>query len=730
MRIETAAKKACKISTRARFDFKIRLFFAQAPDDGDTRIYISFASRNHPEKTATLNSRFAPPDEPMKLSFKPTVVIAALALAACAAQTAMHGPPQTGTQADLTVLETTDLHFNVMSYDYYKLADDPTLGFARTATLIRQARKEFANTLLIDDGDTIQGTIMADYQALVKPVPCDQEIAVYKAMDAIGYDAGTIGNHEFNYGLPYLSQVTGTPFETGSASKKCKGPDFPIVLSNVFDAKTGKPLYAPWRVLERTIHSRAPDGSTLDAKIRIGLLGFAPPPIMDWDKRNLEGKVSVLGVVEAAQKYLPELRKQNVDIVIAVVHGGIDSSPYTQKMENAAWYLSQVPGIDAMLLGHSHSIFPDPNDPKSRFAHIPDVDNVRGAVHGVPAVMGNFFGKSLGVLQLGLVYRDGHWQVDRDKSHAQVRSVKGTDGNSVAEDPQIVQLVAAQHQDAIAYVKTPIGRSDFELNTYFVGAGDTSALQIVNMAQRDYVENYIKTNLPQYAQIPVLSAASPFKAGFGGPRDYTDVPAGPLAINNAADLYLYPNTVTAVKTDGAGVKAWLEKSANWFNRIDAAKREAQDLINTKFPTYNFDVLQGGLAYSIDVTQPLGQRIVDLRYKGEPVRNDRPFIVVTNNYRASGGGRFPGLDGDSIVVSAPDANRDALIAYIRAQGTISRDRFANDRNWRFVPVHAAGPILLKSASEKLDLARAAGLQNVALYKDNGDGTSLYSVDLSR
>jgi 2',3'-cyclic-nucleotide 2'-phosphodiesterase / 3'-nucleotidase len=666
----------------------------------------------------------------MNPSLRPTTIIAAFALAACAAQIGTHAPPPNGSQADLAVLETTDLHSNVMSYDYYKLSDDSTLGFARTATLIRQARKEFDNTILIDDGDTIQGTIMADYQAFVKPVPCDQEIAIYKAMDAIGYDAGTIGNHEFNYGLSYLSQVTGTPFETGSAEKKCKGPNFPIVLSNVFDAKTGKPLYAPWRVLERTVHAHAPDGSAHDAKIRIGLLGFAPPPIMDWDKRNLEGKVTVLGVVEAAEKYLPALRAQNVDVVIAVVHGGIDSSPYTQKMENAAWYLSQVPGIDAMLLGHSHSIFPDPNDPKSRFAHIPDVDNVRGAVHGVPAVMGNFFGKSLGVLQLALTYQQGHWQVNREKSHAEVRSVKPASGESAIEDPQIVQLIAAEHQAAIAYVKTPIGRTDFELNTYFVGAGDTSALQIVNMAQRDYVENYVKANLPQYAGVPVLSAASPFKAGFGGPRDYTDVPIGPLAINNAADLYLYPNTVTAVKTDGAGVKAWLEKSANWFNRIDPAKHEAQELINTKFPTYNFDVLQGDLTYSIDVTQPLGQRIVDLRHQGKPIRDDETFIVVTNNYRASGGGRFPGLDGDSIVISAPDANRDTLIAYIRAQGTISHERFGRNRNWRFVPVHTSAPVLLKSASEKIDLARAAGLQNVALYKDNGDGTAMYSVDLGR
>jgi 2',3'-cyclic-nucleotide 2'-phosphodiesterase/3'-nucleotidase len=251
------------------------------------------------------------------------------------------------------------------------------------------------------------------------------------------------------------------------------------------------------------------------------------------------------------------------------------------------------------------------------------------------------------------VYQDGRWQVDPAKTHAEVRSVKNPDGSFVAVDPAIEPLVAREHAGTIDYVRTPIGQADFEMSTYFVAAGDTSALQVVAMAEQDYVEKYIKNNLPALAGIPVLAAASPFKTGFGGPNDYTDVAPGPLAINNAADLYLYPNTVAAVKTTGAGVKAWLEKSASWFNRIDPATREAQDLINPRVPTYNFDVVLGGLTYAIDVTQPPGQRIRDLRYRDRPVADDEAFIVVTNNYRASGGGDFPGLDGSSTVISAPD-----------------------------------------------------------------------------
>lgn len=652
----------------------------------------------------------------------------ALALAACAS---VSQRPADGTRARIGVLETTDLHSNVMSYDYYRLADDNSLGLDRAATLIRQARKEFANTLLFDAGDTIQGTALADYQALVKKPACDQELAIYKAMDTLHYDAGTIGNHEFNYGLPFLSQVTGTPMDaTGVPVEHCKGPDYPLVLANVFSAKTGQPLYAPWKILDRKIQVRAPDGSVHETTIRVGVIGFTPPPILEWDKRNLDGKVTVMGVVDAAKKYVPQVRAAGADIVVAIVHGGINTAPYTTDMENADWYLAQVPGIDVMLTGHSHQVFPDPHNPKSRYAHMRGVDNQRGFVNGVPAVMGDFFGKAIGVIDLNLTYADAHWQVDKDATHSEVRLVEPRGEKPVAPDLQIAQIVAPEHAATIAYVKTPIGHSDVPMTTYFVAAGDNSALTLVNTAQRNYVEKYIKSNLPQYADVPVLSAAAPFKAGFGGPNDYTDVPAGPLAINNAADLYLYPNTLTAVKIDGAGVKAWLEKSANWFNRIDPSKKEPQELVNRHFPTYNFDVIQSGLTYAIDVTKPEGERIEDLRYKDEPVKPDQPFIVVTNNYRASGGGGFPGLNGSNIVLSAPDANRDVLIDYVRSAREITRTLFAHARNWHFARVKTAGPVVFTSASGKLDLAHADGIDNVALLKDNGDGTAVYAVDLSR
>jgi len=661
-----------------------------------------------------------------------TGLLSACLLASCATTSqGRTAAPSEGTQARIGVLETTDIHSNVMSYDYYKLSPDADLGLERTATLVKAARAEFPNTLLFDAGDTIQGSALADWQALVKRPGCDQELAVYKGMDLLGYDAGTIGNHEFNYGLDFLGQVTGTAFNIDDVpAHKCKGPQFPLVLSNVFSLKDAKPLYQPWRVLTRTIKTQTPDGKAHEATIRIGVVGFTPAMIMDWDKRNLEGKVTATGVVEAARQYVPEVRAAGADIVVALLHGGINHAPYSADNENPGWYLAEVPGIDVLLLGHSHDIFPNPNDAKSRYAHIPEVDNVRGSIHGVPAVMADYFGKALGVIDLRLTWREGRWQVDRDATQAQVRLVRNADGSHVEAQETVAKHVEAEHQATIEYVKTPIGRSDFEMSTYFVMAGDTSALQIVNTAQREYTETYIKDNLPQLAGVPVLAAAAPFKAGFGGARDYTDVAAGPLAINNAADLYLYPNTLSAVKIDGRTLKAWLEKSAGVFNRIDPKSTEPQELVNRKVPSYNFDVIQGGLSYAIDVAQEEGKRIVELRYKDQPVRDDQAFIVVTNNYRASGGGKFPGLDGSNIVLSAPDSNRDALIKFVRDTSDITRARFGVERNWRFVKLKTAAPVTFTSAAGKLDLARADKLDNVAQLRENADGTAVYSVDLSR
>jgi 2',3'-cyclic-nucleotide 2'-phosphodiesterase/3'-nucleotidase len=653
-------------------------------------------------------------------------------LAGCASQSSKPAAPALadGARAEVAILETTDIHSNVLSYDYYKQKADPTVGLERTATLIRQARQEFPNSFLFDDGDTIQGSVLADYQALVKPLGCDRELDIYRAMDAIGYDGGTAGNHEFNYGLGFLSQVSGNPMNVeGGTRARCAGPHYPLVLANVRSTRDDQPIFQPWTVVQKNIEVYTVDGSRRQVPLRIGIIGFAPPPIMDWDKHNLQGKVVVDGVVEAAQKYLPALQAQHPDLIVALLHGGLDSAPYTATMENAGWYLAGVPGIDVLLLGHAHSEFPGP-----RYAGLSEVDAVRGTVRGKPAVMGGFFGKDLGVIELALSHQGGRWIIDPEHTRSQVRPicakpVAGQAPACVPADPAIAPLLADTQAAAVAYVNTPIGHSQLRMSSYFSDVGDASALAVVNAAQRDYVLAELPRQHPELAGVPVLSAVAAFRTGFGGADDYTDVGPGDLTLRSAADLYFYPNTLAAVKIDGATLKGWLEHAAQRYNRIDPSKRDAQVLINAAYSGFNADQIQGGIRYQIDLTRPVGQRIVGLSYQGKPVTPQQAFVVVTNNYRAGGGGNFPGLGGDNIVLSAPEGTRELLAQWLQRHPQLSASDL-EPAAWRFVPLKTAGPVLFTSAAGKQAVARQAGLNNVRQLKDNGDGTASYLIDLNQ
>ncbi|MFC5460671.1 bifunctional 2',3'-cyclic-nucleotide 2'-phosphodiesterase/3'-nucleotidase [Massilia niabensis] len=658
------------------------------------------------------------------------IVLIALGAPALAAPSAPKGA-----SAVLAVLETTDLHSNVVGYDYFKLAPEPSIGLDRTASLIAQARAEFPNTVLFDNGDTIQGNALADYQALVKPLRCDQTLGIYKVMNALKYDGSSIGNHEFNYGLAFLSQVTGRRLQVAGVDqpRRCAGPAFPQVLANVYSVKTKKPLFEPYRIIEKRVTAQDANGRPVTATVRVGIIGFTPPAIMSWDKRHLEGKLTTTGVVEAARKYVPEMRRKGADIVVAISHGGLDASPYTAQMENANWYLAQVPGVDAMLLGHSHQLFPNAASTAPQFA-LPGVDKAKGLVHGVPTVMANLWGKHLGLIALHLRADGRRWRIDKDKTVVEARSAQNVDKSFVAADPKVLDLIREEHEATIRYVKTPVGSSDFRMTTYFADVGDTSAIAVVNAAQTRYVKKYVEANLPQYAKLPVLSMSAPFKSGSAGAFDFTDVPAGKLALNNAADLYLYPNALYAVKVDGADLKAWLETSARRFNTIDPAKTEPQELVNPTVPSYNFDTLTSTeISYEIDVTQPPGQRIRGLALRGVPVTPQQEFIVATNNYRASGGGNFPGLDGSKTVLASPDTSRDVLIGYIRDVKKLTRSEHGAVRSWRFAKVATKGRVVFHSAPGMLDLAHQAGLDNVSLLRADdglGKGFALYAVDLSK
>lgn len=616
--------------------------------------------------------------------------------------------PAAAVELKLRILETTDVHMNLLPYDYYQDKGTGEYGLAKTATLIKAARAEARNHLLFDNGDLIQGSPLGEYVARVKPLAPGEVHPAMKVLNALGVDAANIGNHEFNYGLPFLRQAIA-------------GATFPYVNANVYLPDGTTNAFTPYVILER----RFTDEAGAERLLKIGVIGFVPPQILQWDRQNLLGKVVAKDIVETARRFVPEIKAKGADIVVAIPHSGFERGETVFFGENAVARIAEVPGVDAVLFGHSHGEFPG-----RFFAQHPKVNLEKGTINGVPAVMPGFWGNHLGVIDLMLDDSGGRWAVKDARAHLRPAWDRTARKPLVDEDPAIAPLVATEHAATLAYMRSEVATTASPIHSYFAQVADDPSVQIVSQAQLAYGKRVLQGTA--YEKLPVLSAAAPFKTGGRqGWTYYTDIPAGPIALRNVADLYIYPNTVKAVKLTGAQVREWLEMSAGQFNRIDPKGAPEQDLINPGFPSYNFDTLDG-VSYRIDVTQPArygrdgklaapdARRIVDLRFGGQPIDERAEFIVVTNNYRASGGGNFPGLDGSSIVVDAPDENRQALVQYLLQARRVEP---AADANWRIQPVPGVKLRFTAGAGGIAHLARVPG---IALVKDNGDGSALFEL----
>ncbi|MFD5742495.1 bifunctional metallophosphatase/5'-nucleotidase [Streptomyces massasporeus] len=540
-----------------------------------------------------------------------------------------------------TVLGTTDLHGNVFNWDYFtdKEFDDKDhndVGLAKVSTLVNRVRAEKGrrNTLLIDAGDTIQGTQLSYYYAKVDPITAKGGPVhpMAQAMNAMEYDAAALGNHEFNYGIPVLRK-----FE-----QQCR---FPLLGANALDAKTLRPAFAPYSMHRlRTPHGR---------DVKVAVLGLTNPGIAIWDKANVQGKMTFPGLEEQAAKWVPKLRSMGADVVIVSAHSGSSgTSSYGDQLpyiENAAGLVAeQVPGIDAILVGHAHTEIPE--------YFVTNKKTGKQVVLSEPLK----WGQRLTLFDFELVWEKGCWKVEKV-------GAKVLNSNTVEEDPKITKLLVDEHEKVVAYVNQVIGTNAAEMTSAQAPYKDVPIIDLINHIQADTVKQALAGT--EHAALPVLSQAACFSRS-------ARIPAGQVTIRDVAGLYVFENTLEARLMTGAQMTAYLEFSANYFVQTapDAAVDPAKLTNAGGTPDYNYDVVSG-LSYEIDIAKPAGSRVTNVRFEGQPLADDAKFVFAVNNYRANGGGNFPHVAAAQLVWSNSDEIRNTMIAWVKAKGSIDPAAFA-------------------------------------------------------
>ncbi|MFE6052212.1 bifunctional metallophosphatase/5'-nucleotidase [Kitasatospora sp. NPDC056446] len=563
---------------------------------------------------------------------------------------AAKGPQRKPRKQAFTVMGTTDLHGRVLNWDYFTDAEyvdkaHNAVGLAKISTLANQVREEkgWDRCLLIDSGDIIQGTQLTYYYARIEPIATDGDTVpdhpMAVAMNLMEYDAAALGNHEFNYGIPTVKA-----FE--------EQLEFPLLGANALHAKNEKPAFPPFVIKELHLG----EGKSL----KVGILGLTNPGIAIWDKANVSGKMVFPGIVETAAKYVPRMKAAGADVIVVSAHSGIDEpTTYGDQLpwpEDASGEMAAtVPDIDAVLVGHTHK------EVAQRL--IVNKKTGKTVVLSEPLC----WGQRLSCFDFEVEFANGAWKVTSVSSRV-------LNSNTVPENPEITNALTEQHKKVVAYVNQNIGTSKIELSIADARFKATPIIDLIGKVQADAVKTALAGG--QYANLPVLAQAAPFNRT-------ALIPSGQVKLRDAAGLYIYENTLEARILTGAQLKDYLEFSAKYYNQLAPGAPVDKDALTgaETTPDYNYDSLYG-LRYDIDISQPKGQRIVNLSFQGKPIDPAAQFVLAVNNYRANGGGNFPHVAGAKLVWSNSDEIRNTMIAWVKAKGVIDPADFFTD-SWRLV-----------------------------------------------
>ena len=567
--------------------------------------------------------------------------------------------PASGRHVWLRVLVTSDMHGQLLPVVPDESGAARATGLTRIATLVRTARRDAANTLLVDNGDFLQGSPLSDLAAQADggwtgPNP------VIRAMNALAYDAVALGNHEFNFGLSRLQDLLAEarfPMICANAVTRM-GPSGPA---------EDETLLPPYVILPM----RARDSAGGWCEIRVGLIGLLPPQITVWDHDNLSGRLGTRDIVETARAHVPRMRAEGAQIVLALAHTGIGTGLAEVEAENAALALAAVPGLDAVIAGHSHEVFPRHTGTEAQQG----VDHVAGTFRGKPAVMAGSRGSHLGVLDLCLDVRDGApARILAHKSEA--RATTPPDRAAPPPDPDMMRLLEPAHAAMARLTSAPLAQVPFALHSYTAFARCDRLQRLVLGVQRRALRRALADT--PHADLPVLAATAPFQTGgHAGPGHFVDLGPRLLCLRDLAEFYPFPNTLIGLRVTGRDLALWLERAASGFHRVTPGETD-QPLWHAAFPGHTFDSI-AGLDYRIDPSQPArfgadgrvidpqASRIADLTFAGAPVAPDMVFALAVNSFRAFGGGNYPPADESRILFRGQSLMRDIIARDIVSEG---------------------------------------------------------------
>ena len=580
----------------------------------------------------------------------------------------------------LRIMYTTDLHSQITNMDYQRQTQVER-GLDRIATMIDRAKSEmnYRNCLLFDVGDDIMD-YSSDFIYNRDPYAIQP---IYTAMASMGYDAITVGNHEFDYGLDYLTeQLNGS----GLMDK--------VVLANVRSKYTGEYIYG---VENRIIEKEVIDNNGYTRKVKVGIFG-ATTPTLSSRTEKATSSLDTMSFYDTAVQEVQRLKEQGAEIIIALAHTGVGSENPSPNSALAGYGMTKVDGLDVILGGHQHTYFPD-----DTYSYLPGYDTTTKLVNGTRFLVLRDSARALGVVDLNLRF-DANGNVTIDNSTYDIRKVT----SDVMPDPSITETMdewGKKITEASSVKIADIG--DNHWTSYLATLEPNPILQTVQNAQRTYAYQYIQKNAPQYADWPIICATRYGMYGNESGLEYGDV-TGVITAGRIQDFARYHQYVHVYEITGAQLKEWMEWSASVYQQTNTSRdsqwddsiisryvrnRGGESLIaNESIREWTNFFCFGGVEYTIDPTRPAryskqgkmitgAERITSLTYNGQPIQPDQRFVIACDQLLAVLQVDAIGTVYKSKIASEKKLLQDIVTDYLKNLSALPTVDLGEINNWK-------------------------------------------------